>query len=95
MRFTQGAIEISDFAVAPTLGLDVYFAHPYSAREKGTIKSANGCVRWNLPKGTDFTPVSDEQVEEIEDLPHNQPMKCLGGMTPREAMYTALPLLAH
>jgi len=56
----------------------VYFAHPYSAWERGTNENQNKMIRRFIPKGTDISKISDEYVEEIERWMNNYPRKILG-----------------
>jgi IS30 family transposase len=44
------------------LDLPVYFAHPYHCWERGTNENTNGLLRQYLPKGTDLTKVTPEQL---------------------------------
>jgi IS30 family transposase len=44
------------------LNLPVYFAHPYHSWERGTNENTNGLLRPYLPKGTDLTQVTDQQL---------------------------------
>ena len=44
------------------LDLRVYFAHPYHCWERGTNENTNGLLRQYLPKGTDLTLVTPEQL---------------------------------
>lgn len=66
-------------------GIQVYFAHPYSSWERGTNENTNGLVRRHLPKKTDFSKVSLEEVKAIEKWLNDRPRKVLGFLTPREA----------
>jgi len=52
--------------------------------EHGTNEHINGLIRWYLPKGTDFSKISEEQISQIESLINNRPRKCLGFKTPIE-----------
>ena len=72
------------------LGVDIYFARPYHSWERGTNENTNGLVRQYLPKKTDFTQITDEEVQCIEEKLNNRPRKCLGYKTPKEMMETAL-----
>jgi len=65
-------------------GMQVYFAHPYSAWERGTNENTNGLIRRFLPKQTDFNLVSETQLKNIEDKLNNRPRKVLGFKTPSE-----------
>ena len=70
--------------ITSILEIKCYFAHPYASWERGTNEHVNGLVRWYLPKGTDFSKISDEQIAMIESLINNRPRKCLGFKTPTE-----------
>jgi len=50
-----------------------YFCDPYSSHQKGAIEHANGMLRRRFPKGTDFSTVTqaelDEEVNRINEKP--------------------------
>lgn len=71
--------------ITSAIGINCFFAHPYASWERGTNEHANGLVRWYLPKGTDFSKISDDEIARIESLINNRPRKCLGFKTPLEA----------
>ena len=70
--------------ITSSLDIKCFFAHPYSSWERGTNEHINGLIRWYLPKGTDFSKISEEQISQIESLINNRPRKCLGFKTPIE-----------
>lgn len=70
--------------ITSSIGIKCFFTHPYCSWERGTNENLNGLVRWYLPKGTDFSNISDEQIEQIESLINNRPRKCLGFKKPIE-----------
>ena len=72
------------------LGLDIYFCKPYHSWERGTNENRNGIVRKVLPKGSDFSRITPEQMARIDHLLNDRPMKCLGWRTPREAFTARL-----
>jgi IS30 family transposase len=72
--------------LAARLGLDVYFARPYHAWERGTNENTNGLVRQFFPKGLDLRQVKPRQVAHVERLLNNRPRKCLGYRTPLEVL---------
>ena len=69
-------------------GLDVFFAKPYHSWERGTNENRNGVVRIVLPKGSRFDNITKEQMERIDRLLNDRPLRCLGWRTPRE-VFTA------
>jgi len=79
--------EFARFAVLETsLGLDVYFARPYHAWQRGTVENTNGLLRQFFPKGMDLGQVTPTQVQRVESLLNHRPRKCLGYRTPHEVL---------
>ena len=76
--------------VSNALSADFFFAKPYSAWQRGTNENTNGLVRYYLPKGTDFSMLTHQDIQKIEDALNNRPRKCLGFKTPKELMDFAL-----
>jgi len=62
----------------------VYFAEPHKPWQRPLNECTNDIVRFFFPKGCDFTKVSDEDIQRVEDLINNRPRKCLGWKTPLE-----------
>ena len=52
--------------IAEVTGADFYFARPYKSCDRGLNEHTNGLIRRFLPKGTDFSLVSDEEISKIE-----------------------------
>ena len=65
-------------------GIKTFFCHTYSSWERGTNENTNGLIRDYFPKKTDFTKVSDKEIQEAEDSLNNRPRKRLGWKTPLE-----------
>lgn len=63
---------------------DVWYCHSYAAWEKGTNENHNRMIRRFFPKGTDFTKVTQEQVQAVQDWMNNYPRKILGWKTPTQ-----------
>ena len=68
------------------IGIDIYFAHPYSSWERGTNENTNGLIRRFFPKKTDFNMVTIKQLKEAQNNLNNRPRKVLGYSTPNEMM---------
>ena len=62
--------------------MKVYFTHPDSSTEHGSIENLNGLVRYYLPKRTSFARLTQSRLNEIEKLLNHRPRKCLGCLTP-------------
>jgi len=70
------------------LRINFYFARPYHSWERGANENINGLVRKYFPKGTDFSEVTEQQVETVEDLINSRPRKRLEYYTPIEFINT-------
>ena len=53
--------------VAENLEIDYYVARPYQSWERDLNKNLNGLIRQYLPKKTDFTKITKDQVISIEE----------------------------
>lgn len=73
------------------LGLPIFFAHPYHAWERGTNENINGLLRQYLPKGTDLTQVTPQQLQSHVRALNHRPRKCLGYRSPFEVFYPRPP----
>jgi len=76
--------------ITEALGIQCYFADPYSSWQRGSNEQVNGMIRRYFPKGTDFSKITDEQVAWVESRINNRPRKCLGYKTPAEVATVAL-----
>jgi len=74
-------------AIANTLACDYYFCHPYSSWERGLNEYTNGLIRQYFPKGSSFTHITPERIQEVEDKLNHRPRKTLGWRTPYEVFY--------
>jgi transposase, IS30 family len=79
--------------IASGLGAKFYFAHPYSSWERGVNENTNGLVRQYFPKKTDFSRITDQQIERVAERLNNRPRKTLGYKTPNEVFFKR-PLVA-
>jgi len=59
----------------------IYFAHAYSAWERGSNEVQNKMIRRFIPKGTEIHYVSQEEINIIENWMNNYPRKRLGYKT--------------
>lgn len=66
------------------LGIKTYFCNAYHSWEKGGVENANKMIRRFFPKKTDFSSVSQEEVNRIVSIINNKPRKILGYQTAYE-----------
>ena len=70
--------------IAKGLDAEFYFARPYHSWERGANENTNGLIRQYIPKGTDFSKLTDEMLAEIEWKLNHRHRKSLGYRTPLE-----------
>ncbi len=68
----------------------VYFAHPYTSCEKGSVENHNGLIRRFIPKGRRIDSYTEEQLAEIEVWANSLPRRLLGYKTPDEVFEAEL-----
>ena len=66
------------------LGIPTYFCNAYHSWEKGSVENANKMIRKFFPKKTDFSSVSQEEVNRVVSIINNKPRKILSYMTAYE-----------
>lgn len=76
--------------IAKSLGINIYFAHPYSSWERGLNENTNGLIRQYIKKGSSFECITPERIKFIEDRLNNRPRKTLGYRTPNEVYKEAM-----
>jgi transposase, IS30 family len=76
--------------ITATTGVTVYFCNPHSPWERPTNENTNGLLRQFLPKSSDLSIYTREELDEIEDLMNNRPRKALGWLTPIEHLTKVL-----
>ena len=69
---------------------EVYFSDPGSPGQRGLNENSNGIVRKDLPKSTDLSKHSQEELNKIADKWNSIPRKSLGYFTPKEKMEMAV-----
>lgn len=62
----------------------VYYAHPYTSCDKGTVERHNGLIRRFIPKGDYIHNYSLQQIINIETWRNSLPRKILAYHTPDE-----------
>ena len=71
----------------------VYYCHPYTSCERGSNERINRDIRRLLPKGTDFSKVTDKRVREVAAWANAYPREIFGFSTSAEAFACAVAAL--
>lgn len=64
---------------------EIFFCHPQSPHEKGTVENRNKSIRRYVKKRCDLSKIPKETFSSVEEKLRNKFMKCLNFRTPKEA----------
>lgn len=65
-------------------GIQAYFADAYASWQRGGNENCNLWIRYYFPKRTDFSTITDEELQDVEWELNNRPRKRLNFKTPQE-----------
>lgn len=66
------------------MGIDIYYAHPYSSYERGSNENANRIIRRFVRKGTAIKVYTKKQIQEVKNWINTMYRKILGWRTSEE-----------
>lgn len=77
-----------DFTVATDV--KVYFCDPQSPWQRGSNENTNGLLRQYFPRGTDLSPISQAQLDQVSLRLNQRPRKTLGFQTPASKLQASV-----
>lgn len=84
LTYDQGKEMAQHQTLAADLNLKIFFCHPHSPWERATCESQNDRIRHYLPKGTDLSKVSYQQLSAYQEMLNERPRKILGWKSPAQ-----------
>jgi transposase, IS30 family len=73
------------------LPVQIFFAHPYHAWERGTNENTNGLLRQDVPKDCDLSLLSPIRLRGVVLALNHRPRKCLDYQSPFEVFHNKPP----
>lgn len=84
ITFDNGGEAAEHNIIKQEYGIETYFCKPYSPWQKGSVENVIGLVRQYLPKGSDITGLTNNDLYRIQESLNDRPRKLLRYKTPNE-----------
>ena len=89
LTYDQGKEMARHAELTAQTGVKVYFCDPHSPWQRGSCENTNGLLRQYLPKGTDLSVYSQEQLDVIAERLNQRP-RVIHGYFPPISVYRAM-----
>ena len=86
LTYDRGSEMARHAELAERLNIDIWFADPYAPWQRGSNENINGLIRQYLPKGTDLSVHSQEELDAIALQLNMRPRKRFDFKCPIEVM---------
>lgn len=84
ITFDRGSEGANHWKLRLDYNLDTYHCDPYCSYQKGSVENMNARIRRFLPKGTDFSTLTSQDIYALQERLNNTPLEILGYKTANE-----------
>ena len=81
-------------SICDKIGARSFFTRPYTSQDKGTVENRIGVIRRFFPKGLDLTAVTQREVDRVESLINNRPVRKFNYLTPNQVLQGKIALIS-
>jgi len=84
ITFDNGGEAAEHYRIKEEYNLETYFCDTYCAWQKGSVENIIGLLRQYLPKRSDISALTENDLYAIQERLNNRPRKSLNYQTPNE-----------
>ena len=95
LTYDQGREMAKHATLSERTGIRVNFCDPHSPWQRGTCENTNGLLRQYMPKGTDLSVFSQDQLDAIADQMNNRPRSAHAFSSPLQVLSKLLANGGH
>lgn len=86
LTFDNGKEGVNHGRLRQEYDIQTYFCDPYASYQKGGVEQTNGIIRHFLPRDTNMSKITQQDIYEIQQKINHTPRRSLNYRTPAEVI---------